>query len=179
MPCAPCWLDGPNLCVKARHAPMLRTEQTARRYRMAAKLKNQEQAGQPAASLLPRLQGQRAAPSCPDAAPPKSTGEPDRHFYASQGNSQPDLLISHAPPVSKLFRLCSVKTTEVQESSAILHGGKNCLSGSTKRIKRFGCASGKIRPRRAFALSADFFQHFRHCPPPPDVSTNLHVFCKF
>lgn len=51
---------------------MTRTEQTARKYRMAAKLKNQELAGQPAASLLPRLKAVRCA--CLSTELPMNTG---------------------------------------------------------------------------------------------------------
>ena len=41
---------------------MMRTEQTARKDRMATKPRNQEQAGQPATSFLPRLQGRALRP---------------------------------------------------------------------------------------------------------------------
>lgn len=142
MPCAPCWPAGPNLCTKARHAPMMRTEQTARKCRMATKLKNQEQAGQPASSFLPRLQGQRAAPSCLDAAPP-STGEPACHFYASQVSRQPYLPIFHAPPVSKLFRPCSVKITEAQDLRQFCMEAKTAFSAARSKTSAPHAQAGK------------------------------------
>ena len=97
--------------------------------RIATKLKNQAGGATRRFSFTP-VARPRAVPAALSAERPMNTGGTNRHFYASQGNRQSNLLIVHAPPVSKLFRLCSVKTTEGQESSAILRGGKNCLSGS-------------------------------------------------
>ena len=192
MPCAPCWPAGPNLCTKARHAPMMRTGQTARKCRMATKLKNQEQAGQPASSFLPRLQGQRAAPSCLDAAPPPSTGEPACHFYASQVSRQPYLPIFHAPPVSKLFRLCSVKITEAQDLRQFCMEAKTAFSAvrsKTSAPHAQSAVRSKTSAPHAQAGKYDQDGHSRYlliffsisgiAYSRPAVSTSLHVFCKF
>jgi len=178
MPCAPCWPAGPNLCTKARHAPMMRTEQTARKCRMATKLKNQEQAGQPASSFLPRLQGQRAAPSCLDAAPP-STGEPACHFYASQVSRQPYLPIFHAPPVSKLFRPCSVKITEAQDLRQFCMEAKTAFSAVRSKTSAPHAQAGKYDQDGHSRYLLIFFSISGIAYSRPAVSTSLHVFCKF
>ncbi len=178
MPCAPCWPAGPNLCTKARHAPMMRTEQTARKCRMATKLKNQEQAGQPASPFLPRLQGQRAAPSCLDAAPP-STGEPACHFYASQVSRQPYLPIFHAPPVSKLFRPCSVKITEAQDLRQFCMEAKTAFSAARSKTSAPHAQAGKYDQDGHSRYLLIFFSISGTAYSRPAVSTSLHVFCKF
>ena len=115
----------------------------------------------------------------PRRSPPPSTGEPARHFYASQVSRQPYLPIFHAPPVSKLFRPCSVKITEAQdlrqfcmEAKTAFPAARSETNAPRVQARKYGHGGHSRYPLIFFSISG-----IAH--PRSTVSANLHVFCKF
>ena len=111
----------------------------------------------------------------PRRSPPPSSGEPARHFYASQVSRQPYLPILHAPPVSKLFHPCSVKITEAQDLRQFCMEAKTAFSAARSKTNAPHAQAEKYDQDGHSRYLLIFFQHFRHCIPPP---RRIHQFAR-